>query len=648
VRRLPAAALLVAALSFGICAEDASAHAGLVSSDPAAGAELGAAPSAVELTFSEQPEPSLTEIEVLDEDGTPVQSGQPSSAGDPLTLGVPVPRLGRGVYTVDYRSVSAVDGHATSGTFAFGVRESPGGVATAVTSTTTSDTAALEVVARWLLLLGLVVLLGAAVAGAAAFGGRDGTDLRLAVGGWLVAIAGLVLLAVAQRRTAGSSLGDLFDTPVGDALIWRAVGLAVTGAALLYAARRAEHRREALGVAALGALEVIVFHVDAGHAAAGSWAAGLTVTMQVAHFVAAGVWFGGLAALLLGVRGAPSEDKAAAVRRFSAIAVVALVLVLVTGAIRAVDELGSWGELFDTGYGRAVLAKIVLIALIFALAARNRRRSVPAAASDLGPLRRTSRIELALALGALVAAALLGSLAPPVAGQADAASGLSVSGSDFGTTVAVELTTASDEPGPNRFVVNVDDYDTGEPAEARQVSLRFIPLDDPAEPPTTLTLRGAADGGWTGSGSNLRFDGRWRITVLIERAADSVAVPLELDVPGPAPQLSAVLIPGRAPVYDLFVYYGDIRVSPHPLADGPSDVYVSAFNAIDVPQSIDGIVVTGAAGDGPVEQKPVRRLTRSRFVAEVDLEPGPYTIGVVAQTPEGNRMTAEVTIDVPE
>ncbi|HET6690958.1 MAG TPA: hypothetical protein VFG74_08845, partial [Miltoncostaeaceae bacterium] len=40
-------------------------------------------------------------------------------------------------------------------------------------------------------------------------------------------------------------------------------------------------------------------------------------------------------------------------------------------------------------------------------------RSVPAAATDLGPLRRTSPVELTLAVGALVAAALLGALAVP-------------------------------------------------------------------------------------------------------------------------------------------------------------------------------------------------------------------------------------------
>jgi hypothetical protein len=165
--------------------------------------------------------------------------------------------------------------------------------------------------------------------------------------------------------------------------------------------------------------------------------------------------------------------------------------------------------------------------------------------------------------------------------------------------------------------------------------------------PTTLALRPGADGTWAGSGPNLRFDGRWRVTVLVERASDSVAVPLELDVPAPAPQLSAVLVPGRPPVYDLFVYYGSIRISPHPLAAGPSDVYVTAFNNIDLPQYVDGIVVTGAAGDGPVEQQPVRRLSRSRFVARVDLQPGPYTFNVVARTPEGNRLAAGITVDVP-
>jgi len=46
------------------------------------------------------------------------------------------------------------------------------------------------------------------------------------------------------------------------------------------------------------------------------------------------------------------------------IAAFALVVVVATGVLRAVNELSSWGELFSTGYGRAVLAKVVLLLAI--------------------------------------------------------------------------------------------------------------------------------------------------------------------------------------------------------------------------------------------------------------------------------------------
>ena len=119
---------------------------------------------------------------------------------------MPLRSLGRGVYTVTFRVLSAVDGHATSGTYAFGVGVSPGKGAT-VSSTTKAGTSGLEVAARWVLLIGLVVLLGAAVAGAAGFAGPPGPNLRLAAGGWAASVVGLLLLGVAQRRTAGSSAG---------------------------------------------------------------------------------------------------------------------------------------------------------------------------------------------------------------------------------------------------------------------------------------------------------------------------------------------------------------------------------------------------------------------------------------------------------
>src|SRR4051794_41394130 len=105
---------------------DALAHAVLVQSSPASGATLGAAPPSVALTFSEQPEAALSKIEVLGAGGRPVQAGPPVRDGS-RGLTVRLRPLPNGVYTVRYRVLSAVDGHATAGAYAFGGGGSPAG-----------------------------------------------------------------------------------------------------------------------------------------------------------------------------------------------------------------------------------------------------------------------------------------------------------------------------------------------------------------------------------------------------------------------------------------------------------------------------------------------------------------------------------------
>jgi putative copper export protein len=507
----------------------------------------------------------------------------------------------------------------------------------------------LELVARWILLLGLVALLGAATAGVAQFGGESGTDLVLGAAGWLSALAGLVLLAEAQRSNAGSSLAALLRTPVGHALLWRAVGLGAAGAALVVARLAPRIRRGALSTAALGAIVAIAAQVTNGHAAASSWPHAVTVSAQLAHFAVAGVWIGGLAALVLGVRGAASPAKAAAVRRFSMIAAVGLIVVLATGTLRAFSALQSWGELISTGYGRAVLAKIGLVALIAALGLRNRRRSVPEAAVDLRPLRRSSRAELTLAASALAVAALLGTLAPPVAGQPPGIRGLSVTGTDPATTVRVRLTTASDQPGPNRFVARVEDYDSGTPARGAHVQLRFTPLDDPGVAATSLQLSPTPDGSYVGSGANLAFDGRWGVSMLIERSSAAVEVPLELDLPGAPQQQSIELVPGQDPKYtNLDGNLAFVRISPHPERAGHSEVYVTCYTVtLGDEARIDQLVLIAAAGSGPTSQQPVRRLGPGTFVADVTLTPGTDTIAVVARMADGTRLRSTFDLRIP-
>jgi copper transport protein len=645
LRRSVGFVVVVAVLS-ALSAQNVWAHAGLVVSDPAAGAALGDTPTAVRLTFSENPEASLSVIRVLDSSGVSHQIGRPVLVpGDPLSLVVRVGRLGRGVYTVSWRVVSAVDGHASAGAYAFGVGVAPSGPA-ATASGTSPVASRFEMFSRWVFLAGLMVLLGAAFATLARFG----EDARLAPVGWLLAVVGLLLLAEAQRREAGTSIAGLLHTPVGRMLVWRGVAIGTAGAALFFASRaRGWRRRWALIGAVVATLSAIAVHVAAGHAAAGPWPHTASLAVQSAHVAAAGLWLGGLAALLLSVRGAPSAAKAVAVRRFSIVALVGLIVVAGTGIVRAVEQLSTLGDLVSTGYGLAITAKIALLLCIALLGALNRWRSVPRVAADLRPLRVTARAELVLAAVALAAAAVLGSLAPPVAGRLVPPLGLSVAGADSRSTVRVQLSAASADPGPNRFVVHAVGYESNAPIYARKVSLRFTPLDDPDVASSSLELRPAAGYSYVGSGANLVFDGRWGVDVVIQRyVGRSVQIPLELDARGPPQFVSVERIPGQAPKYTVQVgNAGYVRVSPQPEPAGPSKLYVTCYDVFSDEVGVRELVLTAAGGTGPTSQHPVRRLGPGRFVSDVDLVRGRNTITVVARTTQGARLRAVVELPVP-
>lgn len=629
MRRIAAVLGAAAVLAAAVAAPAAQGHAGLIRSDPAAGATLGASPAAVKLNFSERPEASLSRVTVRDRRGTPRQAGSSTASGSALVARVT--KLPRGVYTVSWRVVSAVDGHASTGALAFGVGESPKGVALPSAGAAKAVTSKLELLARWILLGGLAILLGAAVAGVAGFGER-GTAIVLAAAGAALAALGLLLLAEAQRRAADSSLTDLLKTPVGEALIWRALALAAAVVALFVAHR--SKRAIALAAAAVAAVAAIVVHVASGHAAAGSWASGLTVTAQSVHFAAAGVWFGGLAALLAGLRGAAPAARTKAVRRFSAVALGAVLAVAATGLLRAVDELSDFGQLGSTGYGRAVVAKVLLLALIVALASRNRRRNVAEAGRDPGPLRRTSRAELGLAVGALATAAILGTLAPPVATPASASpAGLSAK------SMGGRLSTASPEPGPNTFTLRPE-----KPQAATTASLRFTPLDDPGVGSTTLALRRTPSGQYEGAGDNLRFAGRWQVVARV----GSAAIPFELDVPGPEQFVSVARVPGQPAAYTMEVGNdGYVRLTLDPERPGASSITVTAFDEFENFVRIRRVVLTAAAGGAPLRPVPLNRLGADSYGSILNLSEGTNRIGVTIRTRFGTRLHGVFELKIP-
>jgi putative copper export protein len=97
---------------------------------------------------------------------------------------------------------------------------------------------------------------------------------------------------------------------------------------------------------------------------------------QIADFVhVLGIcaWLGGLAMLLFGLLSRRKPDELAAiVPRYSKLAMSSVLLIIAAGVVLAWQTLGSVGKLVSTDYGRTLLFKIVVLAVILLVAQGSR------------------------------------------------------------------------------------------------------------------------------------------------------------------------------------------------------------------------------------------------------------------------------------
>lgn len=609
----------------------------LSSSTPEDGAELTEGPSEVVLSFTEEPEPSLAEVRVVDAAGAAVSTAPANPVpARPEQLRVPVGDLVDGVYTVTWRVVSRVDGHATAGAFVFGVGVAPQPADTPESISQVAPPSPMEVGGRWLLFIGLGLLIGLAWVGALAFPQPPHAVFALGSWAWVGAVLGLAGLAAGQWQAAGAEVGRLLGTRIGTALLVRAVGIAMAGAALLFA-RRVRRSAPFLAVVGAAAAGTFLAHVAAGHPGAGDSPV-LQVGAQWVHVVAGGVWLGGLAALLVGVRGTAAVERSRAVRRFSTVAGVTLFVVAGTGVVRAIGELSSWGDLFSSLYGRLVLAKTALLVALAILGAVNRFRNVPASGRTATGLSRVSRGELALGVAVLAAAALLASVSPPrKVARAAGPSGVVAVGSDFAGTTRIRLEASPGTAGSNRFTVQVTDPDTGQAVDADRVSLRFAYLGADPLGASTLDLSPSESGAFQAQGANLSLAGRWEVVVLVQRGADSVEVPLQLGTTCGARPLPA----DRGPtLFTVELPSGSAQGYVDPGAPGDNEVHMTYFDNQGGEARIgDDVGITASSGDDTMTLEP-RRLGPGHFVAPATLAAGRWRFDVRATTADGGALPA--------
>jgi len=371
-------------------------------------------PTALRLWFSERPELRFSSLELVDSAGVAVSLGD-LTAGDSMSIVASIKQpLRGGRYSVAWRTAAA-DGHATSGRFTFIVvsqadSAKPITITIPVPNQTRSGTrnanapiepggpSAFSLPVRWAELVAAMVLIGAVVfrlfvLPMAQWPVHEVTEATDRARRLATSVAILFLVASFTRLVAQSELAMSPAISRGSAIVstmrytrwghgwtFSAVGAAIALVGLLVA----RTMRSVWILAGLGAVAICVGEAMTGHPGALSRQAPLAVAIDVAHFLSAGGWLGGLTCVLLcglpALRAPDETTRAAAgsrlVRSYHRTAIECVLLTIISAVIAGWLRLPAFSDLWTTEYGLALLRKIVVVVIVLAFGFFHWRRAV--------------------------------------------------------------------------------------------------------------------------------------------------------------------------------------------------------------------------------------------------------------------------------
>jgi copper transport protein len=545
------------------------AHASLTGTDPADGTLLAAAPSTVTLTFSEPVRVDDGGVRLLTAAGDELPST--AVAVDNRVVITPAAPLGTGTVIVSWQVISA-DSHPISGGFTFAVGERTAGAAAVPTVGQDAWVQLATAAAQALAYLGVLAACGLVAfdvlllreRGDAGVGRLIRRTAAWSAGAGVVGV--LLLLPLTEVRQRFGRLGDLLDPGSWTAQIGQDAGLSLVlvGAGLLLAweAAWAVNQRTvgSAGAALAGCGVALGSFAVTGHTR-GYGPAAVVLTADLLHLTVAACWLGGLigVGLLLSATGRPPAERptagkrggagtatrarsreqielvASVLARFSTLAAVLLVLLAISGVLMALRILGSWDALLGTGYGQALLIKLLIVAAAVALAGYNRYRLLPAVVATASwlRLRRTLTAEAALLVAVLLVTGALVNASPtvdPATAASEPAQGGAVErtaalGSD---TVTARITPGA--AGINSLEITLTDA-TGQPL--RPLADPQVSVTMPAAGVGPLTRPVAA----TGPGAyqavlDLPLTGQWVITISVRTSEfEQPSTQIQVEIP---------------------------------------------------------------------------------------------------------------------
>lgn len=231
------------------------------------------------------------------------------------------------------------------------------------------------IITKFALYLGVLTATGTVLA-ALMFRLNQFRGIALTFGG-IALIATLVGFSLRGANLTGDAsglmdlemLGLLWSTPVGTAIALRLFGLGVLIVGLFMA-------RGGIVLSALGGVVAVWSFGHIGHISdRGSVVLDVALTL---HLITVAIWIGILMPLQRLARETATYAEAAKVgHRFGLVASFTVPALIVAGGYMSYTLVGSIPALIQTGYGQALIIKVLLVAILLGLAAANKLRFTP-------------------------------------------------------------------------------------------------------------------------------------------------------------------------------------------------------------------------------------------------------------------------------
>ena len=214
-------------------------------------------------------------------------------------------------------------------------------------------------------------------------------------------LRGANLTGDVSGMTDPEMLGLLWSTPVGTVLLLRLVGLSALIAGLFMG-------RVGIWVSMLGGVIAIWSFTQVGHVS-GRDTTLLDIALML-HLLAVALWIGVLTPLKRLASSSVSYASAADVgHRFGVVATVTVPALIIAGGYMSYQMVGSFSALISTGYGQALIIKVLLVGLLLGLAAANKLRFIPALRA--GDPTAASHLSKSISIEWLIILAMLGTTA---------------------------------------------------------------------------------------------------------------------------------------------------------------------------------------------------------------------------------------------